>query len=250
MEPIYKNMLHEFESGAISDRPNETTRSESALSPVLFRFAGVFLPLEIGAFSERAVMSESELAEDFAGHKPSPKASLWLRELPYIVVLALTLVGVFLSTVARTPPIGYWEFMALVIGVVCVLTAWPTTQGRKARLRLVVSQALHWIAFLIAMNITLLPDVQRVLNSESAAITLLLLLALGAVTAGISIMSWQISFIGAAIALSILLKVWVQQSAVVILLGLVVALVGAGVVFSWHRGAERRDGGSPGEKQA
>jgi hypothetical protein len=184
-------------------------------------------------------MSESELAK-IAGPRvtPSPKASFWLRELPYLVVMALALCGVFFTTVLRTPPVAFWEFMTLVIGVTVVLTAWPVTEGRSARLRLIVTQALHWISFLIAMNLTLLPDVQRLLNPESTAITLLLLLALGTVTAGIGILSWQISFIGVVIALSVPLKVWVQQSAIVIVLGLIVALVGVGVVFSWHRNAQ------------
>jgi hypothetical protein len=188
-------------------------------------------------------MSESDLAVDLGGRvTPSPKASFWLRELPYIVVLVLTLGGVFLQTVSRTPPVGLWEFLALVIGVCVVSTAWAETEGRSAHLRLIITQALHWTSFLIAMNIALLPGIQRVLNPESTGITLLLLLALGTVTAGINILSWQIAFIGAVIGLSVLLKVWLQQSAIIIVLGLIVALVGAGIVFSWHRNAKRDEG--------
>ena len=187
-------------------------------------------------------MSDSELAGDLEGGAPLPKTSFWLRELPYLVVLGLTLIGVGLTTVSRAPPTGYWEFMALVLCVVTISTAWAETSGRNARLRLIVTQALHWTSFLVAMNLTLLPSVQRLLNPEATGVTALLLLALGALTAGINILSWQIAFIGVVLAVSVPLKAWLQQGAVVVVLGLIVALVGLAIVYSWHRGADRKDG--------
>ena len=171
-------------------------------------------------------MSNSGLAGDLEGGAPSPKTSFWLRELPYLVVLGLTLIGVGLTTVSRAPPTGYWEFMALVLCVVTISTAWAETSGRNARLRLIVTQALHWTSFLVAMNLTLLPSVQRLLNPEATGVTALLLLALGALTAGINVLSWQIAFIGVVLAVSVPLKAWLQQGAVVVVLGLIVALVG------------------------
>ena len=187
-------------------------------------------------------MSNSGLAGDLEGGAPSPKTSFWLRELPYLVVLGLTLIGVGLTTVSRAPPTGYWEFMALVLCVVTISTAWAETSGRNARLRLIVTQALHWTSFLVAMNLTLLPSVQRLLNPEATGVTALLLLALGALTAGINVLSWQIAFIGVVLAISVPLKAWLQQGAVVVVLGLIVALVGLAVVYSWHRGADRKAG--------
>jgi hypothetical protein len=186
-------------------------------------------------------MSDPELADHPEGRAPTPKASFWLRELPYLVVLGLTLIGVGLTTVSRAPPTGYWEFMALVLCVVTISSAWAETSGRNARLRLIVTQALHWTSFLVAMNLTLLPSVQRLLNPEATGVTALLLLALGALTAGINILSWQIAFIGVVLAVSVPLKAWLQQGAVVVVLGLIVALVGLAVVYSWHRGADRKE---------
>jgi len=187
-------------------------------------------------------MSEPESAAARKGPAPTPKASFWLRELPYLIVLGLTLVGVGLTAVSRTPPTGYWEFMALVLCVVTISSAWAETSGRNARLRLIVTQALHWLSFLVAMNLTLLPGVQRILNPEATGITALLLLALGALTAGINTLSWQIAFIGLVLAISVPLKAWLQQGAVVVVLGLIVAAVGLGVIYSWRRGAVRKEG--------
>ena len=91
-------------------------------------------------------------------------------------------------------------------------------------------------------ELDLLPSVQRLLNPEATGVTALLLLALGALTAGINILSWQIAFIGLVLAVSVPLKAWLQQGAVVVVLGLIVALIGLAVVYSWHRGADRKAG--------
>ncbi|ACK52261.1 conserved hypothetical protein [Methylocella silvestris BL2] len=181
---------------------------------------------------------------------PSPKDSFWMRELPYVVVLGLMLLGVAYTSVSRRNLVGYWEFMALVVCVAVIATGWAETPGRKARLRLVITQGLHWLSFLIAMNLALLPGVQRLLNPEATGLTVLLLLGLGTVTAGINILSWQICFIGVVMALAVPGIAWLQQSAIAVVLGLIVALLGLGVVYSWHRGAQREAPAAPKQSSA
>jgi hypothetical protein len=65
------------------------------------------------------------------GTEPPPSQSgmthfLW-QQLPYIVALVLAIAGVAYTNVSHQPLIGYWEFLALAIGVVCVVTKWPET---------------------------------------------------------------------------------------------------------------------------
>lgn len=171
--------------------------------------------------------------------EPTAKQSFWMRELPYLVVLGMMLLGVGYTAVSRQNLVGYWELMALVVCVAVIATGWSETDDRRDRIRLVVSQALHWLSFLIAMNLALLPGVQRLLNPEATGLTVLLLLALGTVTAGINIMSWQIAFIGVVMAVAVPGIAWLQQSAIAVVLGLAVALAGLGVVYSWHSSAKR-----------
>jgi hypothetical protein len=47
------------------------------------------------------------------------------RQLPYIVVLGLAIVGVAYTNMAHQPLVGYWEFLALATGVVCIVAEWP-----------------------------------------------------------------------------------------------------------------------------
>ena len=78
-----------------------------------------------------------------------PHASFWIRELPFSLVLILTILGVAYTTVSKQPIIVYWELLAPVIGLVCVGAGWPNANDKNARLRLICTQALHWVAFLL-----------------------------------------------------------------------------------------------------
>jgi hypothetical protein len=178
-------------------------------------------------------MSEPEEAQYAA--KPlahSRVARLWLRELPYIAVLALTILGVAYTSVSHQPLIGYWEFLAVAMGVVCITTGWLHIYDRKFRFRMVWTQALHWLAFLVAMNILLLPDVQRMLTSPATGLALLMLLALGTFVAGVHV-SWHICALGIAMALGVPAIAWLTASVLFLVLALV-ALIGIGMTFWWR----------------
>jgi hypothetical protein len=172
-----------------------------------------------------------------ATEKGARDARFLLRELPYLVVLAMTMIGVAYTSASRQPLVIYWEVLALTVGAVCVVTGWRATQGSDARIRVLWTQALHWGAFLGAMNIVLLPGVQRVLTSSATGLTLLMLLALGTFVAGIHL-SVRICLLGLTMALSVPAIAWLKQSALFLLLA-VIAIV-AVAVGVWWIGAGRR----------
>src|ERR1700744_2943258 len=87
---------------------------------------------------------------------------LW-QQLPYIIVLVLAIVGVAYTNVSHQPLAGYWEFLALAIAIVCIVTKWPELDNRQDRIRLIWTQAAHWAAVLITMNVMLLSGVQQLL---------------------------------------------------------------------------------------
>ena len=86
-----------------------------------------------------------------------PHVSFWIRELPFSLVLILTLLGVAYTSLLKQPIMGYWELLAPVIGIVCVSSGWSGANDRNARIQLIATQALHWAAFLLVMNMILLP---------------------------------------------------------------------------------------------
>jgi hypothetical protein len=160
-------------------------------------------------------------------------AHLVWQQLPYLVALVLAIAGVAYTNVSRQPLVGYWEFLALAIGVVCIVTKWPELEDRESRLRLIWTQALHWIAVLVAMNIILASGVQQMLPTPATSLVLLTLLALGSFLAGVSLLSIQIAFLGLVMGLAVPAISWLQQSVIFFLLGAVL-LIGLGLAF-WLR---------------
>jgi len=154
---------------------------------------------------------------------------LW-RELPYVVVLVMTLIGVAYTSASRRPLIIYWEVLALTVAAVCIIAGWRHTEGRDARVRMLWTQALHWGAFLVSMNIVLLPGVQRVLTSNATGLTLLMLLALGTFVAGIHL-SLRICLLGLTMAAFVPAIAWLKQSALFVLLAALT--LGAIALAAW-----------------
>lgn len=163
----------------------------------------------------------------------SGTAQFMWQQLPYLVALLLAIAGVAYTNVSHQPLTGYWEFLALAIGVVCVVTKWPEVDGRDNQFRLIWTQALHWIAVLVAMNIMLISGVQQLLPTPATGLVLLTLLALGTFLAGVSLLSVQISFLGLAMGAAVPAISWLKQSIFFFLLGAVL-LIGLAISF-WLR---------------
>jgi hypothetical protein len=156
-----------------------------------------------------------------------------LRNLPYVVALALAIFGVAYSNFAGHPINGYWEFLAIAMGIVCVATAWPNAPENQMRLKLLWTQAAHWAAILVAMNLVLLHGFQQVLPVQATGLVLLLLLGIGTFLAGISLLSLRICFLGFAMAMSIPAMNWLKQASLLLLLA-GVAIAGLAIAF-WPR---------------
>jgi succinate-acetate transporter protein len=173
-----------------------------------------------------------------AGH-PAQR-SFWIRELPFTVVLFLTIAGVAYTSFSRQPIVAYWEILAPIIALVCVGAGWREARDRDGRTRLIVTQALHWGAFILVMNMLLLPSVQRLFTSTTTALAIFTLLALGTFTAGVQVWSWQIGLLGLIMALGIPAIAWIENSALLVVL--IIGVVGGIIVVLWWHFREKRAG--------
>ncbi len=166
-------------------------------------------------------------------HSPARRLSFWIRELPFSIVLVLTLLGVAYISFSKQPITGYWEILAPLIALLCVGAGWHHAADSRARLWLIAKQVLHWLAFLVVMNIVLLSSVQRIFTASTTGLTIFTLLALGTFTAGVHVLSWQVCLLGLIMALGIPAIAWVENSAFIFLL-LAGIVVGIGAVIWWH----------------
>jgi len=192
-------------------------------------------------------MTEPKLTQDEVDPSRHPSSASFLRtKLPYIVVLVLAIVGVAYTNVSNQPVVVYWEFLALATGVVCVVTQWPNAQDRRARFRLMGTQALHWAAILVTMNIVLMSGSRNLLPAPATSLALLTLLALGTFLAGVNFLSLQICLLGLAMALAVPAIAWLKQSVLFLVLGAAL-LIGLGLAF-WPRRTDKRAVRPPAEE--
>lgn len=182
---------------------------------------------------EPGMESESETEIKPAPEPLLSKATL-LWNLPYIAALALAIFGVAYSSFTGGAINGYWEFLAVATGLVCIATGWPNAPNRQSRFNLIWTQVAHWVTILVAMNFVLLHSVQQLVPIQATGVVLLLLLGAGTVLAGIHLMSLRIGFLGVAMALSIPAMTWFKQASLILLLA-GVAIAGLAIAF-WPRG--------------
>ena len=164
---------------------------------------------------------------------PTAHVSFWIKELPFTLVLMLTIAGVAYTSFSKKPIIGYWEILAPIIALVCVAAGWEEAGDKSGRLRLIVTQVLHWVAFLLVMNLMLLSSVQRIFTAQATGLAVFTLLALGTFTAGVHVLSWQVCLLGLIMALGIPAVAWIENSALLVV-PIAVAVVGVGAVLWWH----------------
>jgi hypothetical protein len=54
----------------------------------------------------------------------SRTASFLRQQLPFLAILMLGIGGVAYTNISHQPLVGYWEFLAVAIGLVCVVAKW------------------------------------------------------------------------------------------------------------------------------
>jgi hypothetical protein len=178
------------------------------------------------------VPNDKSVASATPPERQLPGISGWLKELPYGVVLVLTLIGVAYTSFTKRPTTAYWEFLVPVTGALCIWSGWRSAREKKEELRLIWTQVAHWLAFFAAMNLLLLPSVQDMVNADATGLAILLLLALGTFVAGVHIPAWEVCILGVVMALFVPAIAWIEEAALIVLLALIV-LIGAGTMFWW-----------------
>ncbi len=159
-----------------------------------------------------------------------------LRDLPYAAMLVLAVGGIVLTSFRGPTTYFYWMALAPIYALIVIASGWRQLETGAERMRLVVTQVMHWAAFLGAMWLMFLPEVRGVVNDNATSLTLLILLALGTFVAGVHAAVWRISAVGVFLALSVPAVAWVQESAMLLLVGaMLLIVVGAAFWWMWRR---------------
>jgi hypothetical protein len=182
-------------------------------------------------------MSEMASSAQPQATQQQPKPGFFLRELPYVILLALAVIGIACTSVSPDASLGYWKVLAPVFAIVCIVSQWSRVPaGGGAKTRLVIVQLLHWGAFLLTILILFLPDVQKMVNSLVSAQIVLYLLALSTFLAGLYNTSWQLVAVGLLMALAVPAIALLQQTVllVVVIAAALAVVIGAFVLHRRH----------------
>ncbi|MFZ3327520.1 MAG: hypothetical protein WA231_17270 [Methylocella sp.] len=161
-----------------------------------------------------------------------------IRDWPYIAMLALAVIGVAYTSTARQAMTTYWIVLAPFFGVICVITRWRDVEGKAPHWQLIQTQALHWVAVLVAMYLVFVADVKQMMNSDASALVLLTVLALGTFAAGVHVAAWRICVVGVELAIAVPAIVWLDQATLLLLL-VAIALVAIFVLYFMYKRQEQ-----------
>ncbi len=167
--------------------------------------------------------------------------TIFIREWPYIAMLMLALVGVTYTSISRQAMTTYWMILVPFFGIICLFVGWRDIEDRKLHWRLIQTEMLHWSAVMFAMNLVFVADLEKAMSAEASALVVLTLLALGTFLAGIHIASWRISFVGIVLALGVPIVAWLEERTLLIMLGAMILVVFAVLVFLHDPGDNRKD---------
>jgi hypothetical protein len=182
---------------------------------------------------------------DYESDDDGPKASrfslrsLFVRDWPYVVMLVLAIFGVAYASIAPHAMTNYWAILGPVFAIICVATQWRDVEGPEAHWHLFWTQALHWVAVILAMYLVLQANVKQMMNADASALVVLTLLALGTFTAGIRhAAGWRVCLVGVMLGLGVPAIAWLEQSTLLLLL-IATLLVAIAVLYFRHRRRER-----------
>lgn len=182
---------------------------------------------------------ENPLSDAGMALPPTDARPWWWDELPYLAMLLLSLAGVAYTSIAPQASSLFWTLLAVAFGCFCVAAGWNHARGKRARWRLLWTQALHWGALLLCMQLLFIPDMQRMLNTDAIGLALISLMSLGTFLAGVHAASWRICVAALLMAVAAPVIAFIEQAAL-LLLPAELLIVVAIVAFIWWR--RRRSG--------
>ena len=133
------------------------------------------------------------------------------EETVFILLMILSLVGIFITDFSQHDGYGYWMFMVLVFGMLSMFVSWLQAKNNESGIGEIVKvQGLHWFHTLIIVGISSLLNRSGQLTELSATLVILLILALATMLDGMRI-GWQFSLLGFFLAACALIVVYIDE---------------------------------------
>lgn len=137
-------------------------------------------------------MNDDEILDD-AG---PTKRHFGIEGTVFVVLIILSLGGIFVTDYSPDDGYGYWLFMVFVFGLVSVFVSWLQTKQKDLEFGdIIKAQAMHWFHTIIVVGAASLLNKSGQLQGLSADLVILLILGLSTMLDGYHI-GWQFSLLG------------------------------------------------------
>ncbi len=135
--------------------------------------------------------------------KLSEKRQLKIEDGILVLLLAVSLGGIFITDFSPLDGYVYWMFITLVFTLLAILIAW--LQDKEKNLdefaSIVKEQSLHWLSSLGCITGVFLLERTELLDALGSTLVIMLVLGLATILDGIRI-GWRFSLVGLYLAAS------------------------------------------------
>jgi hypothetical protein len=160
-----------------------------------------------------------------------------MEEALLILLLLLSLGGIWLTDFSAEEGYAYWLGMVLVFGLLAVLINWLQTKKTDQDFGAIVKeQFLHWTSALVTVGGVFLLQKSGQLTEISASLVVLLILSLATVLDGIRI-GWQFSLVGFFLGACAIIVAYTPQF---MLLSALLALLIVAATIAWEVWTHKR----------
>jgi hypothetical protein len=130
------------------------------------------------------------------------KRRFYVEEAILILLLTLTLVGVWITDYSPVDGYGYWMIMVFVFALLAMTMAWQQSRHRMTDFKKIIrEQSLHWFTSLLVVEGVFSLQKSEHLTQEDAGLVIMMILAQSTILDGLRV-GWRFSLVGIFLGLS------------------------------------------------
>ena len=130
------------------------------------------------------------------------KRRFYVEEAILILLLTLTLVGVWITDYSPVDGYGYWMIMVFVFALLAMTIAWQQSRHRMTDFKKILrEQSLHWFTSLLVVEGVFSLQKSEHLTQEDAGLVIMMILAQSTILDGLRV-GWRFSLVGIFLGIS------------------------------------------------
>ena len=130
------------------------------------------------------------------------KRRFYVEEAILILLLTLSLVGVWITDYSPVDGYGYWMIMVFVFALLAMTIAWQQSRHRMTDFKKIIrEQSLHWFTSLLVVEGVFSLQKSEHLTQEDAGLVIMMILAQSTILDGLRV-GWRFSLVGIFLGIS------------------------------------------------